>query len=70
LCDGSVSIASALHTLAVDTRSTSSSEAAFSGLLAAIKVDIFEVEGVDVAGNVSAYCTSAVARECAAKWVG
>jgi hypothetical protein len=54
LDDGSVSMASALHALAVDTRGTSSSEAALTSLFATIKVDVFEVESVDVAWDISA----------------
>jgi len=53
LGDRSVSIASGLHSLAVDTGSTSSSEAALASLVAAIEVDILKVEGVNVAGDVS-----------------
>ena len=53
LDDRSVSIASALHPLAVDTWGTSSSETTLASLIAATEVDVLEVEGVDVAGNVS-----------------
>jgi hypothetical protein len=60
LYNRSVSIASTLYPLAVDARGTSSSEATLTSLLAAIEVDVFEVEGVDVAGDVSADWTSAV----------
>ncbi len=43
-----------LHAIAVDTWGPTGSEAAFTGLFAAVVVDVFEVEGVDVAGDVSA----------------
>ena len=39
--------------LAIDTRSSSSFQAALSCLFLAVIVDPFEVEGVDMAGNVS-----------------
>lgn len=60
LHDRTISIASTLDSFAVDTWSTSSSEAALASLIAAIEVDVFEVECVNVAGNVSADSTSAV----------
>jgi hypothetical protein len=60
LCDRSVTIASTLHALAVDTRGTRSREATLASLGAAIEVDIFEVEGVDVARDVSVDWPSAV----------
>jgi hypothetical protein len=53
LSNRTISIASALYTLAVDTWGTTCSGATFPGLFAAIEVDVFEVEGVDVTGNVS-----------------
>jgi hypothetical protein len=42
-----------MHTLAVDTWGASCGEATFTSLIAAIKVDVFEVEGVNVPRNVS-----------------
>jgi len=60
LYNRSVSIASTLYPLAVDAWGTSSSEATLTSLLTAIEVDVFEVEGVDVAGDVSVDWTSAV----------
>ena len=53
LSDRAVSSASTLYTLAVDTWSSGSSEATFTSLFAAIEVDVFEVEGVDVTWDVS-----------------
>lgn len=53
LDDRTISVASTLHAFAVDTGGTSCGEATFAGLFAAIEVDVFEVEGVDVTGNVS-----------------
>lgn len=60
LGDGAISIASALHALAVDAWGTSGSEAALTSLITTIKVDVFEVEGVDVAWDISADWISAV----------
>jgi hypothetical protein len=54
LRDRTISIASTLHALAVNAWGTSSSETTLASLVAAIEVDIFEVECVNVAGNVSA----------------
>ena len=62
LGDRSVSIASGLHSLAVHAWGASSSEAALASLVAAVEVDILEVEGVDVAGDISVDLTSAVVR--------
>jgi hypothetical protein len=42
-----------LHALAVDTRGPFCGKAALTSLLAAIVVDVFEVERVDVAGKVA-----------------
>jgi len=42
-----------LHSLAVHAWGASSSEAALASLVAAVEVDILEVEGVDVAGDVA-----------------
>jgi hypothetical protein len=44
---------SALDPLAIDARSTGCCEPAFTGLLFALVIDVFEVEGVDVAWKVA-----------------
>lgn len=43
-----------LHTIAVDAWGAIGSEAALARLFATIIIDVFEVEGVDVTGDVSA----------------
>lgn len=54
LRDGSVSVTAALNALAVDTGGSRGSEAAFTRSLFALVVDVLEVEGVDVARDVTA----------------
>ncbi len=54
LDDGSVAISSILNPLAVDAGRPGSAKPALSGLLPAVVVDVFEVESVDVAREVSA----------------
>jgi hypothetical protein len=53
LGDCTVSVPSGLHTLAVDSWGTSCGEATLASLVAAIVVDVLEVECVDVAWDVS-----------------
>ena len=60
LSNGSVTIASALYALTVDTWGSGGSEAALASGVTTVEVDIFEVEGVDMAGNVAAKQTSAM----------
>ena len=49
-----VATSTGLHALAVDARGMRRREAALSGLLPAIVVYVFDVEGMQVAGKVSA----------------
>lgn len=42
-----------LHILTINARRTTGREASLASLFAAVEVDVFEVEGVDVAGNVA-----------------
>jgi hypothetical protein len=53
LNDRTVTMTSALDPLAIDARSTGCCEPAFTGLLFALVIDVFEVEGVDVAWKVA-----------------
>ncbi len=53
LDDCSVAISSILNPLAVDTRRTRSAEPALSGLLSAVVVNVLDVEGVQVAREVT-----------------
>ena len=46
-----IATAALLHALAVDTRGPAGSKAALTSLLAAVVVDVLEVECVDVAGE-------------------
>lgn len=46
-------MAARLDAIAVDAWSARCSEASFAGLFAAVIVDVFEVEGVDVAWDIS-----------------
>lgn len=46
-------ISTALHVLGVYTRGAVLAELAEAAFVAALKVDVFEVEGVDVAGEVA-----------------
>jgi hypothetical protein len=48
-----ISTASRLDPIAVNTRSACGRNSAFKGLFSAIVIDIFDVERVDVTGNVS-----------------
>lgn len=57
LLNGSISLRSTaqstrLNALAVDTRSTLIGQLTKTALLATIEVDVFQVEGVDMAGQV------------------
>jgi len=54
LNDRSISLTTRLYSLTVNTWCTSGSESALTCLLLAIVVDVFEVESVDVAWDVSA----------------
>ena len=49
-------MAAGLDTIRVDTRRNLACELAIARPLAAVKVDIFDVEGVDVAGDVPEHC--------------
>lgn len=51
--DRTVSLTSALYAFAVDAWGAGCGEAAFARLLFALVVDVFEVEGVDVAWDVA-----------------
>lgn len=51
--DGAVALAAGLHVVRVHARRRGGGVAALVGLLAAIKVDVLEVEGVEVARNVA-----------------
>lgn len=54
LDNGPIAIAAILDPLAVDARGARRAEPAFPGLLAAVVVDVLEVECVDVARQVAA----------------
>lgn len=53
LDDGAVAMAAGLDAFAVYAGGTRRREAALPGLLFAVVIDIFEVEGVEVAGDVA-----------------
>ena len=65
LGDGPVASSTRLHSVAVDTRGVRGRKSPLPGLLAAVEVDVFEVEGVQVAGQDAAARTvsSAPGRE-------
>ena len=60
--DGAVLGAATLDVGAVDSRSVLGGDLAAAGLFAALKVDVFEIEGMDVAREVAARLRSAAAR--------
>lgn len=51
LGNGAVATAALLHALAVDTGGTAGGKAALARLLATVVIYVFEIEGVDVAGE-------------------
>jgi hypothetical protein len=55
LDNGTIPMAARLNSLAEDTWCPSSGETAFACLLAAVVVYPFEVEGVDMAGDVAVH---------------
>lgn len=65
--DCAVGRAAALDLLAVDARSMASVDLAVTSLVAALKIDVLEVKGVDVAReistSVSGVCTNVVLSE-------
>lgn len=58
-----VTVAAALHVVAVDTRRASSNDTALPRLLLAVVVYVFEVKCVDVTGDVTQECQADVDEE-------
>jgi len=56
LDDRSIAAATGLYSVAIDTWGVSSGETALAGLLTTIVIDVFEVEGVNVAWDIAKDC--------------
>lgn len=58
-----ISVSTGLHSVAVNTRGVASGETTLSRLLASVVIHVFEIEGVDMARNVTkSYCVSELRR--------